>query len=86
MNPNKLTFQSEDLEVDFIAFNIKGLTDHFQIKKIGETFSPRLNYNSKILAYHQNDLIENLRKTIIQINTEIDDFEKKIQDLFLGKK
>lgn len=50
MNRNKLSFESQNLVVDYISFNIKGLID---LKSIAKYFFEIFNFNS-IIATSQN--------------------------------
>lgn len=46
MTQNKLTFESESLVVDYISFNIQGLVDRKQVKRIAKHFFQILGFNS----------------------------------------
>ena len=46
MNQNKLTFESQNLVVDWIGFNIEGLTD---LEPIANYLSESLGFNSTIV-------------------------------------
>lgn len=46
MNKNKLTFESENLVVDYISFNIQGLVDRKQVERIAKHFFQILGFNS----------------------------------------
>ena len=48
MQQNKLSFESENLVVDWISFNIKELTDPKQIAKIALYLSKSFGFNSQI--------------------------------------
>ena len=54
MNQKKLTFQSENLVVDWISFNIKGLTDPKQIAKIALYLSKSFGFNSQIKENYED--------------------------------
>lgn len=59
MNQNKLNFESEKLVVDYISFNIQGLVDRKQVKRIAKSFFQILVFNS-IFAKGSNGNEENL--------------------------
>lgn len=46
MNQNKLNFQSENLTVNWIGFNIQGLVDIKQVKQIAEYLFLNFEFNS----------------------------------------
>lgn len=46
MNQNKLSFESENLQVDWIGFNIKGFVEKEQIKRIAEYLFQNFRFNS----------------------------------------
>jgi hypothetical protein len=54
MTQNKLTFQSENLVVDWISFNIKGLTDPKKITKIAFYLSKSFGFNSQIKENYED--------------------------------
>ncbi len=54
MNGNKLTFESESLIVDYITFNIKGLTDPKKIAKIAFYLFESFGFNSQIKENYEN--------------------------------
>jgi hypothetical protein len=45
MDQNKLTFESENLAVDYLTFNIEKLVEPTQIKEIMNQFSKSFNFN-----------------------------------------
>ena len=46
MKENKFTFQSQNLVVDYISFNIQGLVDRKQVERIAKYFFQILGFNS----------------------------------------
>jgi len=46
MNQNKLSFESENLVVDYISFNIQGLVERKQVERIAKYFFQILAFNS----------------------------------------
>jgi len=54
MQQNKLSFESENLVVDWISFNIKELTDPKQIAKIALYLSKSFGFNSQIKENYEN--------------------------------
>ena len=46
MNRNKLSFESENLQVDWVGFNIEGLVEKEKIKQIAEYLSQNFKFNS----------------------------------------
>jgi len=46
MNQNKLSFESENLVVDYISFNIQGLVGRKQVEIIAKYFFQILGFNS----------------------------------------
>jgi hypothetical protein len=46
MNRNKLSFESENLVVDWIGFNIQGLVDRKQVERIAKYFFQNFGFNS----------------------------------------
>ena len=48
MNQNKLTFESEKLQVDWIGFNIHGLLEKIQLKRIAKYLYKNFGFNSTI--------------------------------------
>ena len=46
MKQNKLTFESKNLVVDYISFNIQGLVDRKQVERIAKYFFQILAFNS----------------------------------------
>ena len=46
MNQNKITFESENLVIDYISFNIQGLVDRKQVERIAKYFFQILGFNS----------------------------------------
>ena len=46
MNQNKLTFEFENLVIDYIYFNIQGLVDRKQVERIAKYFFQILAFNS----------------------------------------
>ena len=64
MNQNKLSFESENLVVDYISFNIQGLTDPKDIAKIAFYLSNLFGFNSQIKENYEDhfeDLISENR-------------------------
>jgi hypothetical protein len=59
MNQNNLIFDSENLVVDWISFNIKGLTDPKQIAKIALYLSKSFGFNSQIKENYEDLISEN---------------------------
>lgn len=49
MNQNKLTFESEGINVDYISFKILNLTNNYEIEKIRESFRKYYRYESSIV-------------------------------------
>lgn len=54
INQIKMNLQDENLVVDYLAFNIRDLNDHAEVKKLGYAFFQKMKYNFKIVYY--NDL------------------------------
>jgi hypothetical protein len=54
MQQNKLSFESENLVIDWISFNIKELTDPKQIAKIALYLSKSFGFNSQIKENYEN--------------------------------
>ena len=50
MNQNKSTFESENLVVDWIGFNIQGLVDGKQVKEIAKSLFQNFGFNSTLAA------------------------------------
>ena len=48
MNQNKSTFESENLVVDWIGFNIQGLLDRKQVKQIAKYLFQNFGFNSTL--------------------------------------
>lgn len=48
MNQNKSAFESENLVVDWIGFNIQGLLDRKQIKQIAKYLFQNFGFNSTL--------------------------------------
>lgn len=46
MNQNKLTFKSENLQVDWIGFNIQGLRNRKQVERIAKYLFENFRFNS----------------------------------------
>ena len=46
MTPNKSSFKSENLVVDWIGFNIQGLVDIKQVKQIAKYLFQNFGFNS----------------------------------------
>lgn len=54
MKQSKLSFESENLVVDWVSFNIQGLTDLKQISKIAIYLSESFGFNSQIKESYKN--------------------------------
>ena len=48
MRQNKLTFESENLVVDYISFNIQGLVGRKQVKQIAKYLFQNFGFNSTL--------------------------------------
>ena len=68
MNQNKLTFQSENLQVDYISFKLKDVESLHQLKQIGIKCSSLLDCNYKIL-YSDNPITEDMDYSRIYLKT-----------------
>ena len=58
MNQNQLSFESENLLVDWIGFNIQGLIDRKQVKQIANYLFRTFGFNSTIIIqfhYYKKD-------------------------------
>ena len=53
MKQNKLTFESEDLVVDWIGFNIQGLLNRKQVERIAKYLFENFRFNSTFAIGHQ---------------------------------
>lgn len=94
MKQNKLTFQSENLVVDYISFNIQGLVDRKKLERISKYLFQNFGFNS-ILAKGSDRKIKSLifsEKNKFQVSfrqyqysPELKSFWEGTQVIFTGK-
>ena len=53
MNPTKLSFESENLSIHYICFNIQGFIEFEDIKKIAFYLFESFGFNSTFIRYNQ---------------------------------
>ena len=54
MNQNKLNIESEDLQVDYLTFNIQGTPDFDLVNRISKYLFQHFDFNSIISNYSKN--------------------------------
>jgi len=93
MNQNQLTFESENLVVDWIGFNIQGLLDRKQLKQIANYLFRAFGFNSTIIKRingkwkpeslnydRQNQFQLSFRRCVVYLNHPI-----RVSTIFSGK-
>lgn len=70
MKQNKLSFESENLQVDYLTFNIQGTADFDLINRIAKYLFQHFDFNSIISDCSKKNTFFLVIKTDIKLNSQ----------------
>ena len=90
MNQNKLTFESENLVVDWIGFNIQGLIDRKQLKQIANYLFRAFGFNSTIIkrinGKWKSESLNYDRQNQFQVSFRQHEYDPEAKSFWVGTK
>lgn len=90
MSENKLSFESENLVVDWIGFNIQGLVDRNQVEQIAKYLFQNLGFNSTIVKIingkWKSESLNYTSQNRFQVSFRHQEYDPEVKSFWVGTK
>ena len=90
MSKNKLSFESENLVVDWIGFNIQGLVDRNQVEQIAKYLFQNLGFNSTIVKIingkWKSKSLNYTSQNQFQVSFRHQEYDPEVKSFWVGTK
>ena len=90
MHQNKLSFDTENLVVDYISFNIQGPVDRKQVERIAKFLFQNLGFNSTIVKIingkWKSEYLNYARQNRFQVSFRQHEYDPEVKSFWVGTK